>query len=178
MINLIPNEKKKEKIRNFYFRFAVVSLSALGSALFIAAIAILPAFILSSVKKNSALKLQAETAQSGSMESQALLEIKDLTTELDLLDKSKKDKYLVSKEVISAIILKKMPDIKITEIAYENNLGEGKKVNLRGRAPSRERLLLFRRALEGDPAFSKVDLPISNFIKGSNIEFYLSLAPF
>jgi hypothetical protein len=71
-----------------------------------------------------------------------------------------------------------MPDIKITQILYDNTVAKGdKKVNIQGTAPSRERLLIFRQALEGNPAFKKVDLPISNFVKGSNIQFSLSLTP-
>jgi hypothetical protein len=52
---------------------------------------------------------------------------------------------------------------------------EGEKISISGRASSREVLLSFRRTLEDNPAFSKVDLPISNFIKGSNIRFYITL---
>ena len=68
-----------------------------------------------------------------------------------------------------------MPDIKINQISYENNLLKGKIINIKGSAVSRERLLLFRLAFENDANFKDVDLPISNFIKGSNIQFNLSL---
>jgi len=50
-------------------------------------------------------------------------------------------------------------------------------VSIEGIAPSREILLAFRRLLENDPLFKSVDLPISNFIKGSNIRFNLNLIP-
>jgi len=72
------------------------------------------------------------------------------------------------------VISKKMTDIKINQILYKNEPA-GKSIGVRGIAPNRERLLLFRRALEEDPLFKKVDLPISNFTKGLNIQFYLSL---
>ena len=67
--------------------------------------------------------------------------------------------------------------IKISQISFKDTGLDVKEVNISGTAPSRERLSLFRRALEGDPLFKKVDLPISNFIKGSNIRFSLSLTP-
>ena len=74
-----------------------------------------------------------------------------------------------------------MPAIKITDIAYESRspdeLAQARKVSIEGTAPSRSALLSFRRALEDDANFQSVDLPISNFIKGSNIQFYLSLVP-
>ena len=75
------------------------------------------------------------------------------------------------------ILLKKSPNIKITRISYKDDLKTGKKIDIEGLAPNREVLLLFRRALEDSTVFSKVDLPISNFIKGSNIKFHLSLIP-
>ena len=70
-----------------------------------------------------------------------------------------------------------MSSIKITEILYQNDPQTGERINISGKAPNREVLLLFRRILEDNTAFSKVDLPISNFVKGSNIKFYLNLIP-
>jgi len=79
-------------------------------------------------------------------------------------------------DVINAILLKKRSDIKITQISYQNDT-RGRKIGVTGTAPSREVLLFFRLALESSPAFKSVDLPISNFVKGSNIQFYLNLIP-
>ncbi|KKT01099.1 MAG: hypothetical protein UV76_C0002G0012 [Candidatus Nomurabacteria bacterium GW2011_GWA2_43_15] len=107
----------------------------------------------------------------------SLTSVEDLNSKLSTIENAEKNKYLVSQKVINEIIFQKMPDIKISQIFYENNVLNGKKINIRGLAPSRERLLLFRRALEDDITFKKVDLPISNFVKGSNIEFYLSIIP-
>jgi len=90
---------------------------------------------------------------------------------------NKTDKFVVSTKVINGIILKKMPDIKITSISYEDNEAKGKILSVRGSAPSRDRLLLFRLALEKDINFQKIDLPISNFIKGTDIQFNLTLIP-
>jgi len=70
-----------------------------------------------------------------------------------------------------------MFNIKITDISYENDSLNGKKISIQGTAPSREVLLSFRQAFENDNTFKQVDLPISNFVKGSNIQFYLSLIP-
>ena len=71
----------------------------------------------------------------------------------------------------------KMPDIKITQIQYRNESIKGKTISISGVASSRDRLLLFKRELENNIAFKKVDLPISNFVKGSNIKFSLGLTP-
>ncbi len=111
------------------------------------------------------------------VDQKSLNEFKALDLQLLIIEKVKGKTFLVSKKVINEIIAEKMSDIKITQITYELDPKGGKKVNINGLAPSRERLLLFRVALEDNAAFQKVDLPISNFVKGSNIKFSLTLIP-
>ena len=60
---------------------------------------------------------------------------------------------------------------------FKNDPNNKGKIGVQGTAPSRETLLLFRKALEDDVNFKNVNLPISNFVKGSDIKFYLSLIP-
>jgi hypothetical protein len=179
MINLIPNQEKKKKVKDFYFRLVVVFFAVLGSSVLVGSAAILPSYFLSSVKKNlSESKLEAQKAESAPLVDQStLLTVEELNSKLSLIENAEKNKYLVSLKVINEIMAKKMPDIKITQIVYDNATVGGKKISIRGIASSRERLLLFRRALEDNPAFKKVDLPISNFVKGSNIQFSLSIIP-
>ena len=177
MINLIPNTEKKKMIKDFYLRVLVVVISALSGCFLIIFIALLPSYFLSSVKKNLANeRLNAQKNELvGTVDQEALVEVQDLNAKLGLIEQAEKNKFAVSQVMISETVLKKMPDIKITEFFYENDPASGEKITIRGRAPSRDRLLFFRRALEGDLTFKKVDLPISNFLKGSNIAFYVSL---
>jgi hypothetical protein len=179
MINLIPNEEKKKMSRDFYLRLLTIFFMMLGGSLLIAYILILPSYFISSTEENvvnEKLKLQ-ENELVPLPDPNTLAIIKDLKSKLGLIENAQKNKFIFSEMVINEIILKKMPDIKITGISYQNDPQTGGKININGIAPSREVLLLFRQALEDDIAFSKVDLPISNFIKGSNIKFYLSLIP-
>lgn len=179
MINLIPNEERKKIVKDFYLRLLVVFFMCLGFSILMASMAITPSYFMANIKVNSAkakLDVQSkEPVPEVSQKTQGV--IKDVNSKLDLLEKAQTNKFVVSERVVNQIILRKMDDIKIQEMIYEDNAGKGKKITLKGTAPSRERLLLFRRALEADTTFSKVDLPISNFIKGSNIEFSLSLIP-
>ncbi|OGI95451.1 hypothetical protein A2917_02740 [Candidatus Nomurabacteria bacterium RIFCSPLOWO2_01_FULL_42_17] len=186
MINLIPKEEKDALAKGFYFRLAVLFLAMLSTSLLVAFVAILPSYFLSSAKKTiTSEKLEAQKAEPVPVPDQATLAaIKDLSDKLTLIEKNESNKFFISERVINAIILKKSPSIKITSIAYENDPLKtlegnktGKKISIQGSAPSREALLLFRRALEDDSNFQSVDLPISNFVKGSNIQFYLTLIP-
>jgi hypothetical protein len=179
MINLIPNEEKKKKVKDFYFRLFVVFFMVLGFSTIVASVAIMPAYFLSSVKKNLAHDLLEDEKKGATPvpNQQIQATVEDLNTKLKLVDKVTQNNFLVSRDVVNEIILKKMPDIKIIEIVYENVSAEERSITIRGTARDRERLLLFRKALEDNPAFSKVDLPISNFIRGSDIIFSLSLTP-
>ena len=179
VINLIPNEEKKRMARDFYFRLVVVFFVMLGVSFLIAFVAILPSYFLSMVKKNEAsAKLAMQRSEPmPELDQKTLTEIKGLNSKLNLIENARQNKYSVSQKVINEIIFKKTSDIKITQIIYQNDLSNGKTINVKGDASSRETLLSFRQALEEDANFKKVNLPISNFVKGSHIKFYFNLIP-
>ncbi len=179
MINLIPNKEKKEMTLDFYYRLAIVFFIMLDFCILVFVIAIAPSYFLSSEKSvliNA--KLEAQKKETLPLfDQQTLASIKSVNDKLDLVENAEKNKFSLSLKVINALLSKKRADIKIIQIIYENDKILGKKVSVAGTAPSRAILLLFRRALEGNPVFKSVDLPISNFVKGSDIQFYLTLVP-
>ena len=179
MINLIPKEEKKRMTVDFYCRLASLFLIALDFCILVALISILPAFIFSSIKENTVnTELEAQKAEPiPSPDQQTLSTINDLNSKLTVVENAEKNKFSVSEKVIDDIIAVKMPDIRITQFLYNDDPMSGKKISLQGTAPSREVLLLFSQALQDSPNFKNVDLPISNFVKGSNIQFSLSLVP-
>lgn len=179
MINLIPKEEKKKMIKSFYYRILILFLMVMGFIVMIIFVSILPAYFLSSVREGiSNGKLEAQKLEPVPLPDQQTMGlVQELNNKIRIIDQAKKNQFTISKNVINAIILKKLQGIKITDISYQFDPLKEKKVSIQGIAPSREVLLLFRLALEDDVAFSRVDLPISNFVKGSNIKFYLSLIP-
>ncbi|MCM2338989.1 MAG: hypothetical protein NDI62_00840 [Burkholderiales bacterium] len=179
MINLIPNKEKREMSKEFYFRLIALTFLMLGISLLVFSILILPSYLLASSSRVSFLnKLEEQKKEIIPLPDQnTILVIKNLKNKINLIETTEKNKKIFSQRILNEIILKKIPNIKITEIIYKNDMKEGEKISISGRASSREVLLSFRRTLEDNPAFSKVDLPISNFIKGSNIRFYLTLIP-
>ncbi len=165
--------------KDFYFRLTTVVFIMLSVSLWIASIAILPSYFISSAEENSInTELKSQASESNILPDQKTLTvIKDLKNKLTLIENAQKNELTFSQRVINEIILKKTPQIKIVGISYQKDLQTGETINVHGIAPNREALLLFRQALEDDTAFSKVDLPISNFVQGSNIKFNLSLIP-
>jgi len=179
MINLIPNEEKNKIAVNFYYKLVTVVFSMFGLAVLFATFLILPSYVLSSIK----LDISAERLNSQSKEpipevdQQTLSILNALNSKLDLLEKSEKEKYLVSEKIINEVVSKKIDGIKINHISYDNSATGEKTVTVGGIASSRERLLLFRQSFEDHSAFKNINLPIASFIKGSNIEFNLNLSP-
>jgi uncharacterized membrane protein len=179
MINLIPKEEKKKMTIDFYYKILVLFFVMAGLSALVALVAILPAYFLSSMKYSLAnAKLETQKGEPLPQEGeQTIAAIKDINNKLSLVENAEKNKFPLSVKVINAVLLEKISNIEITEISYENNSVSGKKISITGTAPSREVLLLFREALENSSSFKSVDLPISNFVKGSNIQFYLNLIP-
>ncbi len=177
MINLIPTEEKKKMKSDFLVRVSVTSLIVLSAVILIGVVSLVPSYFHVIVKSNLAnqkLLLQKNTPLPA-VETEVMAQVDELNKKLQLIEARQQAKFLVSERVIRDVLVKKMPDIKINEISYDNSPTKGKEIRISGEASSRERLLLFRLALEKDGNFKKVDLPISNFVKGSNIIFSLTL---
>lgn len=179
MINLVPNEEKKVMKQSFYYRLSTIFFVALGCCMLIASIALIPAYV-SSMEKKSSLNNKLEIQKTENIDAKGA-EVTGIIDNLDkkitLVEQTEKNKFSVSEKIIKEILSHKIPQVKITEISFNSTVKDGRKVSVSGLASSREQLFLFRKSLEEDPAFKMVDLPISNFVKGSNIKFSLTLLP-
>jgi hypothetical protein len=179
MINLIPKEDKKKMAVNFYYRLLALFMFMFSFAIFIGSAALLPAYFSSDIKDSTAL-LKLEIQKNNTVPTvgqESLATIQDMNTKLGMVENAEKNKFSISERVIADILSSKTTDIKITQILYTNDLINGKKITILGIAPSRESLLSFEQALQNNPAFNNVSLPISSFIKDSNLQFNLSLSP-
>lgn len=179
MINLIPNEEKKKMARGFFLRLAVVFFVTMGAVALVAVTAILPAYFFSVTEKNIAF-LRLENQQQAavpSVDSDVLEMAKLIQNQLSLVEKYQSEKFLVSERVLNQVLIKKTPEIKITQLIYESDPVKGKSLIIRGDAPSREKLLIFKRLLEEDPHFASVELPLSTLAQSYNIKFTLNLKP-
>lgn len=179
MINLIPSEEKKRIIKDFYLRVVVVFLVVFSISIFILNLILIPALSYSSIKKNLSITQLEQQKNNPPVEFAFGAEnlVENISKKINIINEAQKDKFLVSDKVINKILLKKTPGIKITEINYNNDITKGKSLDIRGEATTREALLVFKNTLERDTDFKRVDLPISNFIKSTNIQFNLVLIP-
>ena len=75
-------------------------------------------------------------------------------------------------EIISKILKIKASTIKIQSFVYSTNT-QGRQLVITGNASSRDSLAEFVAALKEEPSFSRVELPISSYVKSSDIGFSL-----
>lgn len=179
MINLIPNQEKKRIERDFYLRLLAVFFSMLTATVVLGCVAILPAYFMSMEYKNLAtdkLALQKNTP-TPLLDDDVKSKVRDIDTKLTMVENAERGKFIISREVINEILKDVGGDIRVSSIFYNNGGEAGKEVLLSGSAGSRESLLVFQQRLKSNKSFTEVNLPISNFVKGSNIDFAISLRP-
>ncbi len=179
MINLTPKEERKKIKGDFYLRLLIVFLFSVSISIVIFDVAMIPAYFAAKISKDAVEKklIDQKNTPVPALDIETQTIIQNINSRIKIVKDVEQNKFLVSERVINQILLKKMTDIKISSIVYNSDSGSIKKIQITGSAPSRERLLLFRRALEENTLFKSVDLPISNFIKGSDIIFSLTLSP-
>ena len=177
MINLLSIEEKKRIARDARFRIFIVYFYVIGFCFLIAGISLSPVYILASVQENLANQRWAAVQQLpvSQPDKETMAAIKDINTKISVIQEIEKSKFLVLENAFDEVVKQKMPDIKLSSISFSKDADGKRQITLEGLAPNRERLLLFRQALEADTHFASVDLPISNFVKGANINFTLSL---
>lgn len=175
MSNLLPTEAKKTIKKESHLRVAVVALFLLAALLLVSVVWLVPAYILSANKYNVtegelvALKNEIEQLQPDDPKE----EIDDINEKLGVLKGGPFTEHYAY-DLITDIIEKKNEDIQITNIFYDKTNTEIK-VLLRGNALNRESLSSFVSEIEKNKLYSRVDLPISNFVKETNLEFSLNV---
>ncbi len=169
-INLIPLAKKEAIAKNKKLKL-VIKLEIIISLALIAFFIVLMSFqyisnlnlnvYLSGQKKNKNLTQYNKINQYDINFKQANLKIKNvIAIEKQQLYWSKMFTQL------SAIIF---PGITIDDLSTENF-----KVTIQGKADTRDELIVFKNKLDKNNCFSDVNLPLSNLVNRSNINFKIS----
>lgn len=189
MLNILPTEEKKKILVEYRLRLGVVSVFALGALVFSSLILLAPSYMLAVVKHNSiseelsALELKQSNA---GQEKEVGVQIRDENKKIDLFLKGLKPDLQVRPtadgglgdtggrlsppQAIMSILGIKGDAVKIQGFTYDASALQERFV-VTGVAADREGLAHFVEILKKDPTFTKVELPISSYVKSSNIDF-------
>lgn len=157
--------------REYVLRLSIIMVHGMTSVVLIGTIGLLPSYIwLRATEKESFLKKQtiADNAVADPSLNQFLA---DATVKMKGLEAVSGISYRV---MIDHLVDAKGPGIKLNDIQFGNQNGHTS-LSLSGVSADRESLVAFSKALEKQPEYSSVKVPVSNFIKDRNIEFSLDI---
>lgn len=169
-LNLLPAEEKQliasqKSLReiNFYGLLGLLSIF-----FFLVLLGIIWLYLL--IQLNSADRILKEVQSSS--QSKAFNDFKEGVKQTN--DELKYIDQLASQENDYSPILKNLfgllpPGVKTKSVSLNGN-----KVELSGNAVDRQAVVSLRDVLEKSPDFQKLDSPLSNFLKQSNIDFYFT----
>lgn len=174
-INVLPEGQKKKIRRNYWIRFTSMLLYILAFAGIISALLLFPAYFFSKEKERIAeSRLESFNLANPELKTDNLDQIiSDINGKLTLL--SSKPSTNVGEKIINNLISTKPVGINFSQILYNKRTDGVSVLEVHGTASDRTALRSLKGIIESNPNFSEVDLPISNFIESTDINFKVSM---
>lgn len=176
MINVLPQLEKQGLRREYYLRLAIVCLCNLTFLSMLATILLLPSYMLSASKEDSLEERLATMNKENGDVSLADLNtfIEKINSTLSLFNINTPSRN-ISQDVLYPVLTVRTSSIKINQILFAERGESGAELDLHGVAKDRESLQTFKLALEKTGKYQSVEVPISSFVKKSNIEFTITV---
>jgi Tfp pilus assembly protein PilN len=173
MINVLPENEKAKLGKEYMLRLAIVCLLIVTFLSLFASTLLLPTYIVSSSRETS-LEGQLEAlnkSNPGASLNDLNIFIDKINSTLALFDTKSTD-YNFLEDVLSPVLKARPSTTTISQMLFSNRGGDnGAKLELHGVAENRAALQSFKTALEKTNKFNRVDVPISNFVKKTDIDF-------
>ncbi len=173
MLNILAVEEKKKILTEYRLRLAVVSMFAIAALMFSSLVLLSTSYFLVVSKYNdtkSGLALIQEKDDRAGQEKDVNARIRAVNKNVDLFLKSDSTRTLTPSLIIMKILDIKGSAIKIVGFTYDTSSGQ-ERIVVTGTALHRDSLAQFVETLKKDPTFTSVDLPISSYVKSTNIDF-------
>lgn len=173
MSNLLPVKEIKKIERLYQKRFVVISLVSITVLFVIASICLFSLYYYSKSEENSLLEKKSayEKMEVGKLKRDLVLTINDMNSRLNSFKISSYKSPIVA-SFIDPILKAQMNSIKLTNFIYNLNPdAKTAEVKIFGVSSSRESILTFADNLRNTPGITDVNVPITNFIKESNMPF-------
>jgi hypothetical protein len=174
MFTFLPKPYKSEVLREHRMRVVIVCLGLVIVAMFSGAVLTLPTFVAtrSEVRSMEQDKVRIQADAGSEKGAQVTAEVRSVKARLAILSAKAVRKPVVS--VLEKVLAQPRPGVSIIGISMRREADKGFIV-LRGVADTRADLVAFSNGLQGEPSFSKVDLPVSSLAKGTDIAFTIRI---
>lgn len=174
MINVLPEPEKESLRRLYWMRFISTIFSFIALSSIIAILLVLPSYFFSVSKANLASsRLEAFNLANSDIETIDLNNsINDINKKLTILSAGSSD--VVSDTILNDLVRNLPKGIALFQIAYNEGLAS-RNLEIHGRATNRTTLRNFKSSLDNNPHIVQADLPISDFLSPTNIDFTISI---
>lgn len=177
MINIFDITEKKKILTEYHIRLGVVSIGAVGALILASLILLIPSYIFAVNKYNNAerdIAIYEQKYGNDQKEKDLGAQIRNANTKTLLLATDDATTQVQPSQTISDILKIKGNLIKISSITYDINTTQ-QRIVLVGVALTRDGLAGFVDALKKLPNFTSAQLPISSYVKSTNIDFSIVL---
>ena len=177
MSNLLLPQDIQHIKRLYQKRFVVVVLHALVVLVVIAGGCLSASYVYSTNEENVLLAKKAvlEKRETGELKQSLVMTITDINTRLSAFDGTSLSSPIIA-SFVDPIMKAKVASVYLTNLAYTADPNTTTaRIVLSGVSTSRESILSFADNLRKTPGISAVDVPITNFIKESNMPFTITL---
>ena len=177
MSNLLsPQEIKHIKLL-YRKRVIVVAFRLLIVLSIIAGVCLVPSYIYSKQEESDLLATKAmyEQRETGELKQSLISAINDINTRLTGFNETTFSSPIVA-SFIDPIMKARVASVYISKLDYATTANTSvASVEIAGVATSREDILTFAGNLKNIPGVTAVDVPITNFIKESNMPFTITI---
>ncbi len=201
VINVLPEQEKKTLRHEYWMRFSTIILNLIALIGILAILLLLPSYYISKSEENLAeSKLEVFNQENPELNTNNIDKIiKNINEKLETVDKAKAP-YQISDKILGNILESRTDGITYSQILFskkivkktapvvdesidKEGLAPEKKnetielsiIEVRGQARDRDALRNFKTALDSNPNFAVIDLPISNFLEKADLVFNVSI---
>ncbi len=175
MINILPLQEKKSIASAYRARRATLALFFIGTLACAGIVFLFPTILFLQEKTASlADSINAAIAStSGADEAPLRATITDINKKLGLF--SGAEKPLVSDGLVAIVLADKPEGVLVNTLDITHKEKNNYDVSMHGIAPDRDTLLNYTKALEAKEGITNVEIPITNYLPESHLEFTITL---
>jgi hypothetical protein len=177
MINLLPEDTKKELGRERLRRFIIVAGFYLSGLIILGTILMLPAYFSLILQRRELLReldLSRKALRADEVRKVEMV-VRELNSRLELVRRGEKE-IVRPAGIFEKIIALRPSGVRLEALSSDSSpQGDLIKLSLNGKALTRDDLIVFVQKLEALGIFKKVHSPVSNLLQKTNLEFSLAL---
>jgi Tfp pilus assembly protein PilN len=172
MFTFLPEEHRDRAVKHYRLKLLVVYIGLSCVLLATGFVLAIPSYAILFAKKQSAL-LEKQAATAHDVDASIAEEVKILKEEIAIA-KTASGQIPVA-TLLDKVLSRKSQSVRISSITLKRGAETGI-ISVEGKASSRDALVAFSKSLQGEPAFTRVDLPVGSLAKSKDIPWMITIS--